>query len=70
MQSLIRFLEIELENRSVSSDPEYVSAARDALNEAHALEALLHKCARLLSVGVVRDEVLASLGEKDTRHVG
>jgi hypothetical protein len=70
MQKLLEFLEHEVEARGVSGVDNYINQARDALNEAHALEALLHKCARLLSVGVVRDEVLASLGEKDTRHVG
>jgi hypothetical protein len=70
MQKLIDFLERELETRNFGCfiPKEYIDSARDALNEAHALEALLRKCAHLLPGGDTRDEVLASLGDKDTRH--
>lgn len=68
MNKLIEFLESEIE-RTPRGRVRNVEA-RDALNEAHELQALLRKCARLLSDGLVRDEVLAKLGDKDTRHVG
>jgi hypothetical protein len=70
MQKLIDFLEHEIEARGVSGVDNYINQARDALNEAHALEALLRKCAKLLPSDDTRDEVLASLGDRSACHGG
>ncbi len=65
MNNLIEFLEREFEDRGKVAGDDYCDAARAALNEAHELQALLRKCARLLSDSLVRDEVLAKLGDDE-----